>query len=470
MIPFRSSADWTRQLKKWTIRGSFPTQFYCQRGSFLSDSTDSQNSPAPLPNAPVPAPQMRTVSDDTVSLLDLIAVLARRWKLIFFTTFFAAVGIVVFSIYTLRMPPDSPFNPLPNYYRAEAQVLLDTPGSSGMRGLADSELGILSGLVGLSASAGSSSAALAQELLRGNTILDSVLDEFGLIEKFADADSPRAAARKSVRDNMVVEFDASSGILTVGFEGIEPLFAADVLTRIVGMLEERFVALTRDRTQDRSRALESQLNRLDDDLERASSALTEFQRRYGVVDPVAQGQRTIAIIDQFRQQRFDLELQREQVLAIVQDRTDPQIQRFDRSIARIDGLIGELTTGFRVFTPMTIPLDQVADLTVRYVELERDLRLKQQVYTSFQAELIRAQIESQDTRRQFQVIEHPEVPLVKAGPSRGVISVIVTITAFFLAVFTAFVLEYFSRAAGDPDEARKLDFIRRQFRLRRSDR
>ncbi|MCK4513925.1 MAG: hypothetical protein KAU31_01640, partial [Spirochaetaceae bacterium] len=86
--------------------------------------------------------------DDTISLLDLIAVLARRWRLIFFTTFFAAIGIVLFSIYTLRMPSDSPYNPLPNVYEPESQILLTDPstGSGLSSALTNTDLGILAGL------------------------------------------------------------------------------------------------------------------------------------------------------------------------------------------------------------------------------------------------------------------------------------------------------------------------------------
>ena len=47
------------------------------------------------------------------------------------------------------------------------------------------------------------------------------------------------------------------------------------------------------------------------------------------------------------------------------------------------------------------------------------------------------------------------------------LSIIVTITAFFLSVFLAFVFEYFDRAKSDPLEARKLEVIRDQFRFRK---
>ncbi|MFO7781170.1 MAG: hypothetical protein R6W94_06030, partial [Spirochaetia bacterium] len=206
----------------------------------MSDSHDNQdqnpsssqyheNGPDPSHDAEnvaaTPQPEQYQY-DDTVSLLDLIAVIAKRWKLIFFTTFFAAIGIVLFSLYTLRTPFDSPYNPLPNVYRPEAQILLTDPDSSSpLQGaLGNADLGLLSGLANMGGQGGTS-AALAQELLRGNRLIDQVIEEFNLLEKHADADFPKTAARNSIRESLTSEFDDASGILTVSYESIDPAFA-----------------------------------------------------------------------------------------------------------------------------------------------------------------------------------------------------------------------------------------------------
>lgn len=433
--------------------------------------------PVPEPNAAgpetaptsAPRPGHDVPRDDTVSLLDLIAVIARRWKLIFFTTFFAAIGIVLFSLYTLRLPADSPYNPLPNIYRPEAQILLTDPDSGGGIGgaLGGSDLGLLAGLASVGGGQGESSAALAQRLLVGNTLIDQIRDEFNLDERFADAEFPKTTARRAVRENLETVFDDSSGILTVSFADIDPAFATDVLQRVVTLLESGFTALTRDDARARTQAIELQLQQLEDDLQQARDALTDFQRRYGVIDPQNQGRQTIDLIAQFRRQKFERELEREQIMEIVQNRDDPQIQRINQEIRRIEELIRELETGYRVYSPISIPLDQIGTLTVQYADLQRDLLLKEQIYSTFQAELIRARIESQDTTRRFQVIEPPEVPEMKDSPSRGLISMIVTVTAFFLSIFLAFVLEYFARARTDPEESQKIEIIKDQFRIKK---
>ncbi len=415
-------------------------------------------------------PQTPSPPDDTVSLLDLLAVLAKRWRLIFFTTFFAAIGIVLFSLLTLRLPADSPYNPLPNYYRSEAQILLTDPGrgSPGLAaGLGSTDLGILAGLTTLGRGEGDSSAALVQELLQGRSLVDQIIEEFDLLDRFREAEQPTVAARRMITNGLSSEFKAGSGVLTVTFEHVDPVFATDVLQRIVPLIESRFTFLTRDEARARTEGIEIQLAQLEDDLLNARRALIDFQRQYGVFDLAQQGGQTLDLVSEFRREQFQLELEREQLLALVEDPNDPQIQRINQNIRRIEQLISEMKSGFRLYSPVTIPLDQVGPLTAEYADLQRELLMKEQIYSTFQSELLRARIESQDTSRRFQVIEAPEVPLEKAGPSRGMISIIVTITAFFLAVFLAFVLEYFSRAKSDPLESPKLEMIRNQFRIRR---
>ena len=155
------------------------------------------------------------------------------------------------------------------------------------------------------------------------------------------------------------------------------------------------------------------------------------------------------------------------MLQLVESDDDPQVQRIERQISLLEDLVDELETGFHVYSPISIPRDQIAALSAQYSDLQRDLLLKEQIYSSFQAELLKEQVTSQDTTPQFQVMEPPEVPGIKAGPSRGTLCVVVTVAAFLLSVFLAFIVEYFARAARDPGESRKLGLIREQFRVRR---
>lgn len=441
------------------------------RGSNESGSPpDRSQQPAEPPQSAQRDPRDREYQEeDTVSLLDLIGVIARRWKLIFFTSFFAAVGIVLLSLYTLRLPPDSPYNPLPNVYKPQALILLQDAPSGGLSStLAGTDLGALAGLVGISGGGGGgqASAALAQELLRQKEILDSVVDEFEVLKRFAGSDHPSTAARNALRQALETEFDSASGIMTVSFSHIDPVFATEVLQRMLELLEIRFKALTRNEAQAKAEAYRRQIATLEDDLQQARRNLIAFQQRYGIIDPEVQATEAVQTLAGLKSQLHMLELEREALLDY-QDRDSPQVTRKQLEIDRLKELINELESGFSTFSGETIPLNQFGAIQVQYLDLRRELTLKEGLFTSFQTELVAAEVEAQDTSRVFQIIEPPEVPEVKDSPSRGMISIIVTITAFFLSVFMAFVLEYFARAKEDPVESQKLEAIKNQFRPKR---
>lgn len=406
--------------------------------------------------------------DDTVSLLDLLGVLARRWRLIFFTSFFAGVGIVLFSLYTIRLPADSPYNPLPNVYRPKAEILLQDSSSSGISSaLSGSDLGALAGLVGISGTGGGgASAARAERLLTQNWILDLLIEEFDLLTRFAEADSPKNAARGWIRGNLEAEHDSASSIMTVSFTDIDPVFATEILQKAVELLEARFKGLTRNEAQAKAEAYRAQIASLENELLQARNAMIAFQQRWGILDPEVQIGQMIAALVELNAQVYQLELERETLLEY-NAADSPQVRRKQLEIDNLKELIKQLEEGGTTFSNQSIPRNQFGALAVQYADLQRDLTLKEGIYTRFQTELVAAEVEAQDISRVFQVIEPPEVPEIKDGPSRAMISVIVTVTAFFLSVFLAFVLEYFARARRDPAEAEKLEIIRDQFRPKR---
>ena len=185
-----------------------------------------------------------TNPSNTISLLDLIAVFLRHRWLILITTFLAAVLIVLYSLYTLRAPPDAKFNYLPNYYKPITRVrLLDEEQSSISSALSGSDLGLLATLAGTSAG-GSSSAELAQALLVGNRILDDLIEEFDIIKKFNITKNPKTSSRALLWNGFETEFDAATGILTISFQSVDKVFATKILTSAVSKLEAFFDGLT----------------------------------------------------------------------------------------------------------------------------------------------------------------------------------------------------------------------------------
>ena len=168
--------------------------------------------------------------DDEISLIDLFAVLLRYKVMIIVLTVLAAIGAVVFSIISLVLPPEK--SPLPNLFTPQAHMLI-TESSSGGSGLSSmlssSGLGGLASLAGFSGSAGSSNSSLAVYLISSNPLLDAVTDTFGIVERYKIEKYVRASSRKALKKTLSAEFDDETGIFTVSFTDIDPVFAQRVV-------------------------------------------------------------------------------------------------------------------------------------------------------------------------------------------------------------------------------------------------
>jgi len=195
--------------------------------------------------------------EDEISLIDLFAVLWLRKRMIIAITLLGAIGSVGFSILSLALPAE--ISPLPNQYTPKALMLIDNKSSSGgglSSMLSSSGLGGLASLAGLSTSASSSFSDLAVYLVETNSLLDSVVDEFDLVKRYKIKKFPRASSRKKLKKYLKAEYDDKSGVFSVGFTDIDPVFAKNVVDYCTAYLEKRFDELGLDKNKIEKENLE----------------------------------------------------------------------------------------------------------------------------------------------------------------------------------------------------------------------
>jgi len=186
--------------------------------------------------------------DGEIGLIDFFAVLWRRKIMIIVITAFAMIGVLVFSIISLMLPPET--SPLPNVYTSRAYMLITEARSSA----GDRET-----LLGYGLGRGPTYAALAMFLLRSNALLDSVIDEV-TFTRYGDYNGLHAALTRSMlRSGLGPRHNENSGVLSVSFTHIDPAFARDVVNLVVVRLESRFAEIGLDRGRVEQDALELHL-------------------------------------------------------------------------------------------------------------------------------------------------------------------------------------------------------------------
>lgn len=195
--------------------------------------------------------------EDEISLIDLFAVLLRYKVMIICITVFSAVFAVGLSIVSLLLPPEKSF--LPNKYTPQAQMLInDETSSSGLSSaLSASGLSSFASLAGVST--GSSYSALASYMVHSNSFMDQIVDKFNLIERYKIEKHPRASSREALREVLTSDFDSDTGVFTIRFTDIDPVFAQEVVNFAVSILEQRFIEMGIDKDKLTKQNLEKNI-------------------------------------------------------------------------------------------------------------------------------------------------------------------------------------------------------------------
>lgn len=208
--------------------------------------------------------------DEEISLIDLFAVLLRyKWMIIIVTCLSAVLALTI-SIISLVQSPEKSI--LPNEYTPYALMLINDPeSSSGLSSmLSSSGLGSLAGMAGVST--GTSNSGLALYFAGTNTFLDPIIEKFNLVERYKIEKYPKAETRDALKENLVASYDEDSGIFSISFTDIDPVFAADVVNYAVGLMENMFLNLGIDKN-----VLEKQ--NLEENIENSYQEMISLQKK-----------------------------------------------------------------------------------------------------------------------------------------------------------------------------------------------
>ena len=202
------------------------------------------------------------IQDDEISLIDLFAVLWKYKFLIISVTIIAMIAVLIYSIVSISLPPEKSY--LPNKYTAQAQMLInnDSSSSGGLSSmLSSSGLGGLASMAGINVSGGASSnSALAGYLVHSNSVLDDLAQKFDIIDRYKIIEYEKSSSREALKGVLSSSFDDETGIFSVSFTDIDPVFARDVVNYVVNLLEKRFLDMGIDKNRLTKENLEANID------------------------------------------------------------------------------------------------------------------------------------------------------------------------------------------------------------------
>jgi len=397
---------------------------------------------------PARATQPET-DDDEIDLLDLLATLLRHKRMIIRVTFAGAAAALTVSILSLLLPPSLGF--LPTVYTPKAQMLVSQASSGLSSMLSSSGLGSLASLAGISAG-GSSNGELAVAIATSNTTIDELNAEFDFTARYKVKKYKNAETRKAFKERFSAGLDETTGILSLSYEDYDPDYAMRVVNRSVEILDRRFMALGGSKAMEQKRLLETKLVDVQADMTRLQNEMQGFITRYGVLNVEAMATEQVTVMARLRAELImkDIEIENYQKFSTIED---PVIRRLKSERASIATAIAEVESGKSGVLPSQ---KDIPALAFEYAEIQRDLMVQTEIFKLLTQQYELAKMSAEGQEPSFQVLELAEAPDKKSGPSRGMICVVATMAAFFLAILLAFVLEAIKNIKADPDAMAKL--------------
>ncbi|CEM63129.1 lipopolysaccharide biosynthesis protein [Treponema phagedenis] len=198
--------------------------------------------------------------NDEISLIDIFAVLWRRKKMIIGATLCSAIVIVILSIISMVLPAEKSF--LPNVYTSTALMLINDSHGGGMSSqLQNAGLESFAGMLGgMAGKKGLNYGQLAVFLTETNAFLDTVVDTFDLIKRYKITKFPRSGSRRLLKKYIKAKYDEKTGVFTVSFTDIDPVFAHQVTSFIAQYYEKRFDELGLDVDKHQKAGMQETMN------------------------------------------------------------------------------------------------------------------------------------------------------------------------------------------------------------------
>ncbi|MCA2458826.1 MULTISPECIES: lipopolysaccharide biosynthesis protein [Vibrio] len=296
-------------------------------------------------------------------------------------------------------------------YESQAQVIVQQP--DGMATM-DASMAILTGL-GVSNS-GVSDTELVKAYILSNDMLSYLDDKLNLREHYTQSsidlfsslpdDATREDFLKYYQDHLEVYIDSKSSIVHVYSQAFDKEFAHLLTETIVKRAEWYINSIGHQLAEAQLKFITHEHQNIEQRLEQAQVKLMNFQQRYNLLDPTAEGMAMQQIAYGLEGQVSSKEAELKGLSAIMSPHAPQVVQAKNQLAALKEQLIKErskLSEEDGKVTPLS-------EILASYTDLKVKMELALQAYTSSQVSLEKSRIEAYRQLKYLVVVEAATQP------------------------------------------------------------
>ena len=390
-----------------------------------------------------------------ISLYDVLLILAKgKWAIII-PTICAMIFSFSFAMITKMVDPQK--SPMPDRFTSSCEMIFLQTGTSDPFSQSTSPLAALAG----AASSTNTSALLLQNLTLGETFLLELAasPEFNLYEIYEIQQPQKTNLVNRMRQAFQFEIDETSQIMKVSYTDIDPELAWKILSKAIPLLEERYKTLFRNQVNARCSFIADQIKDAEDNLAKANAELSAFQKEHGIYDFQSQIQNQFSIYTDINEEILKEEMELE-FLTEYRPKSDPTVVQKVKTIQKSKELLHEFETGSGRYSMNVIPMNKLQTLSAQYSELRREVELRQELYLMLRQQEAAARMEQSGEISSLQILEYPQIPEIKSGPSRGLFCIFITFAVIFLSTFAVFLKSFIHSTMKNSEDREKVNAVK----------
>jgi capsule polysaccharide export protein KpsE/RkpR len=337
-----------------------------------------------------------------------------HWKwLIIGITVLGTLCVTGYCLISVMLPPAK--SPMPNLYSAKATLLIQQTSQTDISGSILSALGISQGdSRGISTF---DNGELVLQLLGSRSLVDRLIAEFNIAQRYGIRNAVKEKMRDLVLSHFSFSYTRTSGLLTISYQDIDPVFSRDIVNRIVELLDEWYSMNRGAAKQKQKEILGQKIDEVKQEVDSLQNKLKDLQKRYGVLTAQDLGATQTASVANLQSQLVlkEIEIKNYSSFSKV---NDPRLEQLNAERQNLLDLIAQSKSNVMNANSDFISQQSLPDVAQQFSKLTMELDIQQRIYNTLSPQYEAAKL-APESEPIFSVFETAEVPGIKSGPSRG---------------------------------------------------
>ena len=383
-----------------------------------------------------------------IDILDILLILAKHKKFIFFTTLIVSIIAVIYSLLATQ------------YWVSSATILPSSDkkdsfsiSSSFLGGFASSMLG------------GEQSDAYALTgIMQSRTFSLDVVKKFNLIEYFEIEEPDTLISYETAVQNLidnVVNFgiNEENGFLSISIETKDKFLSADIANYYWIKLDEynKSIRMTKGKLQ--KEFIEKRLVEVKESIDILSNTLNEFQKKYNTIDLEEQAKSVVSLYSDLVSEKITNEIELEfskQFFSEANQKIESLEARnniLNKKIVEMERNSGELKPKY------ILSIDDIPDISLQYSQILLNLEIQQKIYEYLYPQYESAKIDELKDLPTIEIIDKAVPAGKRSKPKRAIICIISFICALLFSSLFALILDAIKGLRNDDDRYEKVQDI-----------